>query len=239
MDYAKKMFLVTPEEYAVIKGENQIKNFTSPDQEIKDYHEQFLKQKMKDKISEDQNWEKLERRISPILQTGLKGVKDQGSKVSDEDWQNTVSEILDSFGNPTFKNRARDLLFRLRRVPGLKISDKEITYGNSKGTIDVVDIISELVHAKKRLSNDLNELLQILKNNNFPTSLIYNQQALSFLKKADINISTDDSHLHYTDASIGTPMNKSTPMLGKKPKTSYTSYSRGARKGHGGDWADF
>ena len=113
MDYAKKMFLVTPEEYAVIKGENQIKDFSSPDQEIKDYHEQFLKQKMKDKIAEDQNWEKLERRISPILQTDLKGVKNQGSKIPDGDWQNTVSGILDSFGNQMFKNRARDLLLRL------------------------------------------------------------------------------------------------------------------------------
>ena len=117
MNYAKKMFLVTPEEYSIIKGENHISNSNSPDQEIKSYHEQFLKQKTRNEIAEDQGWQKLEKRISPILQAGLMNAN-ENKKTNDEKWKDILDDIITNFETPMFKKPCKGLLASIKATTG-------------------------------------------------------------------------------------------------------------------------
>ena len=242
MNYAKKMFLVTPEEYSIIKGGNHISTSNSPDQEIKSYHEQFLKQKTRNEIAEDQGWQKLEKRISPILQAGLTNAN-ENKKTNDEKWKDILDGIIANFENPSFRNRARDFLIRLRRVPGITITDKEVVYNDgSKAAIDIVDIISDVIHGRQRLLYDLEEFLQILKKDNFPTNLIYNKQALDFFRNTS-NIS--DSHSRFMNDSFATPPSKSTPVSKSTPAShrrgvERQSSTRSVKKtGHGPKWDNY
>ena len=102
------------------------------------------------------------------------------STVAEKTRLELVDDIVDVLPG-SFQTKGRQLVNRLMKQEGIKI-DRNFIYINEKPLeYNVSDIIDQLVRPRKRLTLDIDRLIQYLSKVSFPKSLIANSEALARL----------------------------------------------------------
>ena len=139
----------------------------SEEEQIKKHNDDFLRGEKEIKFKEDEEWRKVEKRLSPIIHPD----STKGDIIE-------IVEDVTSVLPASFKGKGKMLLTRLAKEDGIKIDRKHIYINEKPLDENISDIVDQLVRPKKLLALNLDELLNYLKNANFPKTLIANAEAL-------------------------------------------------------------
>ena len=139
LTHGKIMHLIDQNDYDLLqryKRESQNDGVVAESDEIraKQFKEQFLQDKNEEKFKEDYEWEKLGKRLDPILHPPDSTVKDK----SNEEIINTVRESLSG----QFKNKGKLFLKRLLHEDKVSIDNKYIYLDKVPLKHDIIDVVA-------------------------------------------------------------------------------------------------
>ena len=178
-NHVKVMHLISQSDFELLQNlkngklkneESIVKENQSDEIKSKINDENFILNKNEEKFEEDRHWEKLGKKLKPILHP-------PDSTTSNSMLIDEAIEVLPE----TYKGKARLFLNKLLKEDGISI-DKNDVYVESKPLkCGLSDIVDQLLRPKRKLGIDLDLLIGYLTKVNFPRALILNFEALEKL----------------------------------------------------------
>ena len=150
--HGKIMHLVDQNDYDILQRYKQDEQNNggggggSDEIRAKEFNEKFLQDKNEEKFKEDYEWEKLGKRLAPIIHPD--------SSVTNKSNEEVISIVTENLPDK-FKNKGKIFLKRLLREDNVAIDSKYIYLDRVPLKHDIVDIVDGIVRTRKKLSINL------------------------------------------------------------------------------------